>query len=184
MLENCIVQLHTQRHFPKQNKTLSVWNKFLSLCWVPFIAILRHWLPLDCIGHVTSFCFWLCLPSLIFIYLSGRVWGSYFGIQMSHCFKNICWKDYPLWLSIDSVPLWKINICVVLFLDCFFLINVSIFLSIEVVTFQASDYWWGSLVLAKLSLLSKVIQQQTIEQDFMLGEGCPVPKAVLVWEVA
>lgn len=106
---------------------------------------------------------------LIFIYLSGRDWGLYFGIQMASCFKNIGWKDCPLWLSTDSAPLWKINICVVLFLDCFFLINVSIFLSIEVVTFQASDYWWGSLVLAKLSILSKVIQQQMIEQGHARG---------------
>lgn len=88
---------------------------------------------------------------------------------MASCFKNIGWKDCPLWLSTDSAPLWKINICVVLFLDCFFLINVSIFLSIEVVTFQASDYWWGSLVLAKLSILSKVIQQQMIEQGHARG---------------
>lgn len=111
-------------------------------------------------------------PRLIFWYTDGQWLQKYLLKRLSPLALN--------WLR----TFVRDRYLVVLFLDCFFLINVSIFLSIEVVTFQASDYWWGSRVLAKLSILSKVIQQQMIERDLTLGEGCPVPSTVLVWEVA
>lgn len=166
---SCLKHIHTKDFKITQNLQCSKQVSDFALGVIHRCPVAHITLELTLelkVGLVTSFCvfFFLWTIELIFMYLLGRDWGLYLVVEMASCFRKISWKDYSFWLSTDSAPLWQIDICVVLFLDCFFLINVSIFLSIEVVTFQASDYWWGSLVLVKLSILSKVIQQQMTKQ--------------------